>query len=156
MKRCSRPLIFAAAGLSACTTLPPAGEPSTSSTPPATVTQGDVSLALDRDRYAPGAQLRMTIRNHGARTFGFNPCPRIVERYDGSAWVAHPEPDRVCTLELWLLEPQSTRQATTDLPSTLAAGTYRIALIFSREDSAPANPAERQTVRAESAPFRVE
>jgi hypothetical protein len=112
---------------------------------------GDVTLTLDLTSYAPGATVTMRLRNQTRDTLGFNQCSsRVVERQEGSNWVAHPEPGRMCTMELRLLMPNETSPATTDLPQDLRGGTYRIVVTFSRQSSA--NPG---TVRAISPNFTV-
>lgn len=109
-------------------------------------------LTLDLTRYSPGATVTMRIRSETSDTLGFNQCSsRVVERQDGSRWVAHPEPGRMCTMQLQLLMPNETTVATTDLPQDIRAGTYRIVLTLSRQSAS--NPG---TVRAVSPSFRVE
>lgn len=111
----------------------------------------DVELSLDRNHYAVGAQVTLTIRSHTSDTLGFNPCSRSLEREEGQTWVKYGEPMRMCTMELWLLQPNTTRSATTELPASISRGTYRMVLLFSRQKSEPSNP-----VRAVSAPFTLE
>lgn len=113
-----------------------------------------VTLSLDKTEYVPGATAVMTIHSQRADTLGYNPCSnRSVERQSPSGWVVHPEPNRVCTMELRLLLPGETQTAQTDVPADLAAGTYRVVLRLRRERSDPAG--EDVTVTAVSAPFRV-
>lgn len=115
---------------------------------------GGVTLSLDKTAYAPGATAVMTIRSQRADTLGYNPCSnRSVEGQSPSGWVVHPEPNRVCTMELRLLLPGETQTAETDVPADLPAGTYRVVLRLRRERSDPAGP--DITVTAVSAPFRV-
>lgn len=112
---------------------------------------GGATLTLDLTSYSPGATVAMRIRNQTSDTLGFNQCSsRVVERHDGGSWAAHPEPGRMCTMQLQLLMPQDTTTATTDLPQDLRTGTYRIVLSLSRQSSA--NPG---TVRAISPNFTV-
>ncbi|HJU73941.1 MAG TPA: hypothetical protein VJ717_09350 [Gemmatimonadaceae bacterium] len=97
----------------------------------------------------------MTIRSQRSDTLGYNPCAnRSVERETPSGWVLHPEPARICTMELRLLIPGATQSVETDVPGDLSTGTYRfvVSLVPERADSTP-GPAT--TVRAVSAPFRV-
>jgi hypothetical protein len=117
---------------------------------------GDVTLSLDRDTYAPGATATMTIRNRGRDTLGFNQCSsRSVEQQQGSGWVAHPEPDRMCTMELRLLNPNETQTATTDIPATLPrSGVYRMVLTLGLQRATPSGQSAG-TVRATSQTFRV-
>ena len=139
--------------LAACATPQPDPErdmPSTSSGAGAQ----PITVTVDRAAYAPGATVGLRIVNGSDGTFGYNPCTRTVEREGGGAWTAVPEPDRVCTMELRLLDGRATVSTTTDVPRSLAAGRYRLVLSFSREDaSATANTG---AVRVPSNPFRVE
>ena len=67
------------------------------------------------------------------------------------------EPTRMCTMELWLLQPQASRSATTELPAAIPRGTYRVVLLLSRQRTPPANaPPSWGTVRAVSAPFTIQ
>ena len=111
---------------------------------------GGVTLTLDRASYAPGATATMRITSQTRDTLGFNQCSsRAIERQDGSRWVPVPEPNRMCTMELRLLMPNETQTATTGLPATLSAGTYRMVLKLGRQST------QGGEVRAVSTPFRV-
>ena len=112
-----------------------------------------VTLALDKNAYDPGTNAIMTISSQRGDTLGYNPCSdRSVERETAGGWVVHPEPNRMCTMELRLLLPGQTQNAQTDIPADVTAGTYRIVLQLrpERSDTIPGVP-----VRATSAPFRV-
>ena len=112
---------------------------------------GGATLTLDRASYSAGATATMRITSQTSDTLGYNPCAnRVVERQEGSNWVAHPEPGRMCTMELRLLMPNQTVTNTTDLPVDLRGGTYRMVLSLSRQSTS--NPG---TVRAISPTFRV-
>src|SRR5688500_16948220 len=115
-----------------------------------------VTLTLDRDAYAPGATATMTIRNRGRDTLGYNQCSsRSVEQQQGSGWVAHPEPQRMCTMELRLLNPNETQTATTDIPATLPrGGVYRMVLTLGIQRATPSGQSAG-SVRATSQTFRV-
>lgn len=95
---------------------------------PVTLTTGDTV-------YGPGASVNLTIVNHSPTQVAFNPCTRTVEQQAGSGWTSLDEPTRVCTMIAWLLEPDSSRTATTELPDSLPAGRYRLRLAFSSQDS---------------------
>ena len=116
---------------------------------------GDVTLTLDRDTYAPGATVTMTIRNRGRDTLGYNQCSsRSVERQEGADWVPHREPERMCTMELRLLNPNETQTATTDIPATVPrGGVYRMVLTLSRQQATPSG--QTSSVHATSKTFRV-
>lgn len=111
---------------------------------------GGATLTLDRSAYAAGGEVTMRITSQSSDTLGYNPCSsRTVERQQGDRWVVHPEPDRVCTMEIRFLLPGQTATAGTNLPSDLGAGTYRIVLTLRPEDGST-------PVRAISPAFRVE
>ena len=119
----------------------------------AQVADSGVTLSLDKNAYDPGTNATMTFTSQRADTLGYNPCSdRTVERETSGGWVLHPEPNRMCTMELRLLLPGATASAQTDIPGDVTAGTYRIVLRFrpERSDTTPASP-----VSAVSAPFRV-
>ena len=118
----------------------------------------EAELTLDRTAFAPGAEVILRIASRSSDTLGYNPCSnRVVERQQGDGWVPHPEPNRMCTMELRLLMPRQSQTAMTDLPGNLAGGTYRILLNFSRQRTPPPNaPADWGLVRATSPSFRVQ
>jgi hypothetical protein len=114
---------------------------------------GVVMLTLDKTGYAPGASAVMTITSQRADTLGYNPCSsRSVELETPTGWVVHPEPNRMCTMELRLLQPGETQTAQTDVPADVTAGTYRIVLRLRPE---PSDSPPGSGVTAVSAPFRV-
>lgn len=117
---------------------------------------GEVTLTLDKSSYARGSTAVMTIRSRSEDTLGYNPCSnRSVERQEGRSWVKHPEPDRMCTMELRLLMPGQTQTANTDVPASLTAGTYRITLLLSRQRNQRPGEQASGTVQAISPAFRV-
>jgi hypothetical protein len=116
--------------------------------------ESDVTISLDRTSYSAGSRVEMRLTNHTNAALGFNPCSRSIERREGNAWVTVPEPGRVCTMELWLLRPHESRAGTTELRASLTRGTYRLALMLTREDAAP--PTTSPAIRAVSAPFQVQ
>jgi Big-like domain-containing protein len=117
----------------------------------------DAELAIDKSRYVPGGQVRMEIQSRTDDTLGFNPCNRLLEKQDGGRWTKVDEPTRMCTMELWLLEPRASRTATTDVAATLPKGTYRLVLLLSRQKTPPSGAlANWGTVRAVSPPFALD
>ena len=150
-------LLAATLALAACQ--PPTPDPAdTPSTPDARdqaptpdTPAGPVELHTDATSYAPGGQVGLTIVNRGDAPYAFNPCTRTIEREVAGAWETVPEPDRVCTMEAWILEPGATRTATTELPATLADGRHRLAISLTRDGQQP--PA--QATVAASPPFTV-
>jgi hypothetical protein len=112
----------------------------------------DVMLSVDKADYAPGGAVVMTITNHNTDTLGYNPCSnRSFERDSGGSWVVHPEPNRMCTMELRLLNPHETQTANTAVPGDASAGTYRLVLRLRPERADTA----ASTVTAVSSPFTV-
>ena len=127
---------------------PPAQAPP-ATTPAPAMSDTSVQLTLDRATYAPGDNVTLTLTNRGQRGLGYNACTRIIERESNGAWTAVPEPDRVCTMELRLLDRGQTVREQTDLPRT-TPGRYRVALNFSDESSSAGGP-----LRVFSAPFEI-
>ena len=146
-------LLLASTFVIACQPMPPradTGAPSGQESPPVGVT-----IDLDRTSYSPGSQLQLRVTNHTTDQLGYNPCTRSIERRQGEGWSLIVEPGRVCTLQLYLLSAHGTRTDPTDLPATIAPGTYRIALAFTNE-SPGVNPPTATPIRAVSAPFQVQ
>lgn len=139
-----------------------AGSDSTLSTTPASAGSSgdttaanadDVMLSVDKTDYSPGATVAMSITSHRADTLGYNPCSnRSFERDSAGRWVVHPEPNRMCTMELRLLMPHETQAANTAVPGDASPGSYRIVLRLQpqRTDAAGAT-----TVTAVSPTFSV-
>jgi hypothetical protein len=93
-----------------------------------TVRSDSVLLRTDKGQYKAGEQVALTIENRSASSYAFNPCTRSIEREEGGAWKAIPEPDRMCTMEAWILDARGTRTGNTELPSSLTAGRYRVVI----------------------------
>jgi hypothetical protein len=91
----------------------------------------------------------MTIVNHTTGSWAFNPCTRIIERQTAGGWEAVPDARR-CTMEAWILKPNETRTATTNLDSSLDSGRYRLVIGFSGDGP----PGNRQTT-ATSTPVTI-
>ena len=120
---------------------------------PATPAEAEVMITLDKTAYAAGAPVALNIMNHAADTLGFNPCNRTLERRDGSAWKPFDEMGRMCTMELWILKPHESRDAKTELPSPMPAGTYRMVIAFGAQKATPSGRSEGMIAR--SAAFEV-
>ena len=109
---------------------PPAAKadsaPSSGAAPTATSRSDSVLLKTDKAQYKAGEQIALTFENKSAASYAFNPCQRSVEREEGSAWMSVSEPNRMCTMEAWILDPKGTRTGNTELPTPLTAGRYRI------------------------------
>ena len=116
-------------------------------------TAGPVVIALDKRTYARGAEVALQITSHATDTLGFNPCTRSIERRSAGRWSEGPDEGRMCTMELWILKPHETRDAKTELDASLAAGEYRIVILFSAQKPTPSG--QTPGLRGESAPFQV-
>jgi hypothetical protein len=111
-----------------------------------------VLIGTDRSSYRAGDPLTLTVDNRSADSVAFNPCTRALEREQSGSWTAVPEPQRICTMEAWILAPGEHRAGPTELPGDLAAGRYRAVLAFTVESANP--PATRTEAR--TPPFGVE
>ena len=126
-------------------------------TTPTPGARDSATLALDHDRYRPGATVNLRITNHTRDTLGYNACTRGLERQTNGNWAAVAEPGRMCTMELRLLMPNETQTAVTELPDNASSGTYRIVVGLSRQKNPPPGAApDWGAVRALSPSFRVE
>src|SRR5689334_18413071 len=119
-----------------------------------------IDLEVDRTQYAAGDTVRMRIISREDAGYGYNACMRTVEWRRSGEWFSVPEEGRMCTMNLAILAPGQTAEATTTLPETMRPGDYRVVITFSREESpmpggrmASGAPAP---ARVASAPFRVE
>jgi hypothetical protein len=91
-----------------------------------TVRSDSVLLRTDKRQYKAGEQLTLTFENKSASSYAFNPCNRSLEREEGGSWTVVPDEGRICTMEAWILDARGTRTGTTELPSPLAPGRYRV------------------------------
>lgn len=127
-----------------------------SSSAPADGATNPIAITVDRETYSAGAEVGLRLENRSDSQFGYNACQRRVEREAGSGWITIPEPDRVCTMEIRMLEPHSTKTDRTDLPGALEPGRYRLLISFMQEPDAGAAPGEPRRVVAASNVFRVQ
>jgi hypothetical protein len=137
-KQClSAAIVATAVALGACRPSTPAAGDSAAPVPKAdstpspsastvTVRSDSVLLRTDKAQYKAGEQIALTLENKSASSYAFNPCGRAIEREDGGSWTAIPEPDRMCTMEAWILDPRGTRTGNTELPASLTPGRYRV------------------------------
>ena len=137
-KRCLYTAILGTAvALGGCRSSAPGGSDSAVATPKAdstaspgasagTVRSDSVLLRTDKAQYKAGEQIALTLENKSAASYAFNPCTRVIEREDGGAWTAIPEPDRMCTMDAWILDPRGTRTGNSDVPASLTPGRYRV------------------------------
>ena len=126
--------------------------PSSSATTPPTVRSDSVVLQTDKTAYKAGDQMALTLENKSASGYAFNPCTRGIEREDGGAWTAVAEPNRMCTMEAWILDPRGTKTGNTELPTPLVPGRYRVVVRLTLE--AP-GAASNTAVTAVSDPITV-
>jgi uncharacterized protein YfaS (alpha-2-macroglobulin family) len=111
----------------------------------------EVTITLDRSSYSAGGTANVSVTSHSRDTLGYNFCSsRTVERKQGESWVAIPEPGRMCTMEIRLLNPGETQTASITMPESMPAGTYRVVITFSRQ-----RPSASGSVRAISSSFSV-
>jgi hypothetical protein len=114
-------------------------QPASSGTTPPTIRSDSVLLRTDKATYKAGEQIALTLENKSASGYAFNPCTRSVEREDGTAWTAVAEPDRMCTMEAWILDPRGTRTGNTELPTPLVPGRYRVVVRLTVESPGAAS-----------------
>lgn len=91
-----------------------------------------VRITVAPGTYAAGALVPLTVSNLGDQEYVWNPCMRTLQRPAELEWVTVDEPERVCTLEGWMLRPGNRTEAATGLPASLPAGEYRFRYGFSR------------------------
>jgi hypothetical protein len=132
--------------VAACTPAPPVDAP-----PHSPTLEGGVQVVTDRPSYRTGDPLTLTVYNGSADRIAFNPCTRSLEREQAGGWLAVAEPQRICTMEAWILGPGERRAGPTELPADLAPGRYRAVLAFTLESADPS--AGRR--KARTAPFAV-
>jgi hypothetical protein len=148
-------LIFAACTPSPSDEQKPATPTDTTAPAPATgapIADSTVAVELrtGKAQYRAGDRITLTLNNRTTSTYAFNPCTRIVESQSGSSWAAAQEEGRMCTMEAWMLEPNQTRTADTELPSTLRPGQHRVVIELTREGAPAGSTASADRVRATS------
>lgn len=112
-----------------------------------------VSVTVDQREYKAGATVELRLQNNSDTPYGYNACQRTVERKDGEQWATVPEPAMACTMQLNVLQPKGSATATTQLPDSLGAGEYRLALRLTPQGNAAGDAAP---VEAASNAFRVQ
>lgn len=86
--------------------------------------------------YTAGDVGGMTLRNAGERMLGYNACTWTLERGDDGAWRTAPhEDERMCTMELRLLEPGRSVDINFSFDERLPAGEYRLRAWLERMES---------------------
>jgi hypothetical protein len=111
-----------------------------------------VVVTTDKVQYRAGESMTLSFENRSASSYAFNPCTRTVERDDSGTWTTVPEPNRICTMEAWILDPRGTRSGPTELPTPLTPGRYRVAVRMTKE---PPGGGAASAVVAVSRPIEV-
>lgn len=84
-----------------------------------------VRLMLAATSAAPADTITITLDNTSSATVGYNLCTSSLERRTGDEWQPVPS-DRVCTMELRMLEPGEQAGFPLPLPPDLTPGEYRV------------------------------
>lgn len=108
----------------------------------------DVQLAVAPMLVPAGDSVTITLTTAVAGGVHYNLCTSMLEHRAGYDWQPVPS-DRVCTMELRLLEPGAEARFTFRLPATLEAGEYRYHTRVERIGSGEMDDAR-------SPPFRVQ
>jgi len=104
-----------------------------------------VSLEVQPAAVSPGAAVTLTLGNRTPWPVGYNLCTSTLERESGGSWQPVPE-DRMCTMELRMLDPGERSELQLELPAALEPGNYRYTT----------NVEDRGSMEAVSSPpFRV-
>jgi Big-like domain-containing protein len=134
---------FLTAAFAACRSGTPGGSTSDSTTPssssatpapsstsptPSPTRADSIVLRTDKAQYHAGETMTLTFENKSGASYTFNPCTRTIERESGGGWTPMPDEGRMCTMQAFILAPHATQTGTTELPSPLAAGRYRVAV----------------------------
>ena len=110
------------------------GDSSTRSSATAPSARSDsVVLRTDKSQYRAGDRITLTFVNRSAASYSFNPCTRTIEREENGAWTALPDPGRMCTMQAFILDAHGTGTGTTELPTPLTAGRYRVVVRMTME-----------------------
>lgn len=118
-----------AGGTSGDSTKPPASSASPDSARTGALLRADsITLRTDKTQYRAGEAMTLTFENRSGSSYTFNPCTRTIERESGGSWTALPDEGRMCTMQAFLLAPHGTQTGSTELPTPLAPGRYRVAV----------------------------
>ena len=83
-----------------------------------------VTLSADRATARAGEGIELILSNNGAEPVGYNLCSSGMEMRAGETWQPV-QVDRMCTMELRILEAGQSARYPLDIPSTAQAGEYR-------------------------------
>lgn len=87
----------------------------------------NVEFTTERQAYAPGDDVAITLTNRTKHGIGYNLCWSIVQQRVNGEWKAPKNvPGRICTAELRYLAQGRTASSVFPLPEMLPAGEYRI------------------------------
>jgi oligopeptidase B len=86
--------------------------------------ESSVTFSTQFPSYGPGAEVVLRLHNATAGDLGYNLCNSGLQRLEGGEWTSVPE-DRVCTMELRVMQPGLDATYTLRLPPALPAGQYR-------------------------------
>lgn len=110
--------------------MPPSGRAESSGSPAAPggsahspARPAAVSLAVSPTQVAPGGTVMLTLNNASDHKLGYNLCTSTIETGSGVPVTT----DKICTMELRIVDPGKTAEFGYALPQTLGAGTYRFA-----------------------------
>jgi hypothetical protein len=91
-----------------------------------------VVLTTGATSYHAGDRVGLIIESRDSEPLYYNACTRSLELKLGSLWIPGPESLRLCSRELFEVQPGATRRDTTDLDLGLEPAEYRIVLGFGR------------------------
>jgi hypothetical protein len=87
-----------------------------------------VTLTTDRESYAPGDTVSVTLTNNSDGDVGYNLCLRVLEHRTSQAWEEvgyFPQLPDVCIMPLALLRAGKQILVTAVIPGSATAGRYR-------------------------------
>jgi len=84
----------------------------------------EVFLEAQPTAVSPGETVTLTLSNRTPWPVGYNLCTSSLERESAGAWEPVPE-DRMCTMELRMLDPGERSALDLQLPPDLQPATYR-------------------------------
>lgn len=91
----------------------------------------EISLEAAPQQVNAGATVQLTLVNGTEQSLGYNLCTSTLQTGGGSEI----QTDRVCTMELRMLEPGETTTYPYDLPGVLEDGSYRFTTSVQRMGS---------------------
>lgn len=113
-----------AAALAACST-----SPSGVSGPP------NIEFSATPSAVAPGSVVHLSLRNSSSATIAALPCPLVLQRWDGSTWVAVPDGAILCALVEDTLAPGARYDRAKTIDPSTVGGTYRAELMVDLLDT---------------------